>query len=432
MTTRSFWFLSSLFALMLIAGLITVNNNLIVLASPLITYLMIAVIFAPGEPKLQARRSLSTDRVTEGMDVTINIQVDNESSRIDELHLYELSSLNSQSLERELIKITQLNSGESIEHEYTFQGWRGNYSFEGLLAVVTDPFGMFEINEHLPAGGNILVYPQVSKLSTIPINPPHTKGFSGPIPSRKSGTGVDFFGVRQYQFGDSLRRINWKTSARHTVDLFTNEFEQERIADVGVILDARPHCDLTFRGRRLFEYSIDAVASISTMLLNEGHCLSLVIYGAHISRIFPGYGRVQRERVMKALAQADTGINYVTEHLHYFPARLLPPRGQLIYISPLATSDLEPIVRFRDLGYSVLIISPDPLYFEQQIESDPSQPDFQLARRFAKIERALLISRLRQAGIQVASWKIDQPLSEVIDKVGIQYTLLQRAVRVRQ
>jgi hypothetical protein len=61
MTTRSFWFLSSLFALMLIAGLITVNNNLILLASPLITYLMIAVIFAPGEPKLQARRSLSTD-----------------------------------------------------------------------------------------------------------------------------------------------------------------------------------------------------------------------------------------------------------------------------------------------------------------------------------------------------------------------------------
>jgi hypothetical protein len=80
----------------------------------------------------------------------------------------------------------------------------------------------------------------------------------------------------------------------------------------------------------------------------------------------------------------------------------------------------------------VLIISPDPLYFERQNESDPSQPVFQLAKRFAKIERDLLLSSLRRAGIQVANWKVDQPLSEVVDKVRIQNSLLQRTVKVRQ
>ena len=263
MTTRSFWLLSGLSAFMVIAGLLTVNSTLIVLASPLIIYMMVAVFFAPGEQKLQARRFLSTDRITQGMDVTISIQVDNENARIDELHLFELSSFDSQNLEGDISKVAQLNPGESINYEYTFQGWRGNYSFKGLLARVTDPFGMFEIQEHLPARGNVLVYPQVINLKAIPIRPPQTKGFSGPIPSRKSGTGMDFFGVRQYQLGDSLRRINWKTSARHTVDLFTNEYEQERIADVGLILDARPHCDVSFQGRRLFEYSVHAGRLIS-------------------------------------------------------------------------------------------------------------------------------------------------------------------------
>jgi uncharacterized protein (DUF58 family) len=432
MTTRSFWLLSGLSAFMVIAGLLTVNSTLIVLVSPLIIYMMVAVFFAPGEQKLQARRFLSTDRITQGMDVTVSIQVDNENARIDELHLFELSSFDSQNLEGDISKVAQLNPGESINYEYTFQGWRGNYSFKGLLARVTDPFGMFEIQEHLPASGNVLVYPQVINLKAIPIRPSHTKGFSGPIPSRKSGTGMDFFGVRQYQLGDSLRRINWKTSARHTVDLFTNEYEQERIADVGLILDARPHCDVSFQGRRLFEYSVHAAASFAKMFLNEGHCLSLLVYSTGVSRVFPGYGKVQCERVLKALAHADTGVNYAVEHLRYFPARLLPPHGQLIYISPLATSDLEPIMRFRDLGYTVLIISPDPLYFERQNESDPSQPDYQLAKRFAKIERDLLLSRLRQAGIQVANWKVDQPLSEVVDKVRIQNSLLQRTVKVRQ
>jgi uncharacterized protein (DUF58 family) len=432
MTTRSFWVLSGLFGLMVITGLITVNNTLIVLACPLIIYLMIAVFFAPCEVKLQVRRFLSTDRINEGMDITVSIQVDNENARIDELHLYELSSFNSQSLEGGIFKVVQLNPGESIKYKYTFQGLRGNYSFEGLVAWVTDPFGMFETRDHLPASGKVLVFPEVTSLNAIPIQPPLTKGFSGPIPSHKSGAGMDFFGVRQYQLGDSLRRVNWKISARHTENLYTNEYEQERIADVGLILDARPHCDLSFKGRRLFEYSVHAVASLATMFLDEGHCLSLLVYGDRVSRVFPGYGQVQCERVLEALTLVETGINYVTEYLFYFPARLLPPRGQLLYISPLATSDLEPMKRFRDLGYAVLIISPDPLFFEQQIESDPSQPDFQLAKRFAKIERDLLISNLRKSGIQVANWKVDQPLSEVVDKVRIQYSNLQRTVKVLQ
>jgi uncharacterized protein (DUF58 family) len=291
---------------------------------------------------------------------------------------------------------------------------------------------LFEIREELSARGNVLVFPETTSLKSIPIRPPQTKGFSGPIPSRKSGTGMDFFGVRQYRLGDSLRRINWKTSERNTINLFTNEYEQERIADVGLILDARPHCDISFRRRRLFEYAVHATASLAKMFLDEGHCISLLVYSAAISRVFPGYGKVQYERILTTLAHADTGLNYAREHLHYIPFRLLPPRGQLVYISPLAVSDLEPLIRLHNLGYAVLVISPDPLHFEQQSISDQSQPDFQLGRRFAKIERNLVINSLRQNGIQVANWEVDKPLSEVIDQVRIQNSMLQRMLKVLQ
>jgi uncharacterized protein (DUF58 family) len=276
----------------------------------------------------------------------------------------------------------------------------------------------------------VLVYPEVTSLKPIPIRPPQTKGFTGPIPSRKSGTGMDFFGVRQYHLGDSLRHVNWKKSVRHTTDLFTNEYEQERIADVGLILDARPHGDVSFQGQRLFEYSVQATASLADMFLKEGHCLSLLVYSTAILRVFPGYGKIQRERILRALAHAETGINYAMEHLRYFPTRLLPPRGQLVYISPLTTSDLEPLLRFRAQGYHLLVLSPDPLYFEQQGESDASQPDFQLAVRFAKLERDLLCGSLQRAGIRVIHWKINRPLSAVLDQIPFQKMLQQRTVRL--
>ena len=208
--------------------------------------------------------------------------------------------------------------------------------------------------------------------------------------------------------------------------------QQERIADVGLILDARPHCDISFQGQRLFEYSVQATASLADMFLTEGHCLSLLVYSNVILRVFPGYGKVQRERILRILAKAETGINYSMEHLQYFPARLLPPRGQLIYISPLANSDLEPLLRFRAQGYHLLVLSPDPLHFEQLNKMDTSQPDFQLALRFAKIERDLLCGNLHRAGIQVIQWKVDQPLSAVLERVHFQKLLQQRTVRLLQ
>lgn len=431
MTTHSFWTLGRLLALMLLAGLFTLNRALIALSLPLMVYLGLAIYFAPGKPKLRAVRNLSTDRITQGMDVTVTLKVDNEDEGIEELHLSELAPLPTHSLEGRYSKVAAVKPGESLDYEYRLQGWRGSYRFDGLLARVMDPFGIFEIRQQLPASGKVLIYPEVTSLKAIPIRPPHTKGFSGPIPSRKSGTGMDFFGVRQYQLGDSLRHINWKTSARHSVDLFTNEYEQERIADVGLILDARLHCDAPFRGQRLFEYSVRATASLADMFLDLGHCLSLLVYSAVILRVFPGYGKIQRERILETLAYADTGVNYAMEHLRYFPARLLPPRGQLIYISPLAADDLEPLLRFRAQGYQLLIISPDPLPYAQTGEAD-TPPDFQLAIRLAKIERDLLCNSLRRAGIQVVDWKLDQPLSVVFDQVSLQNVLQQRTARVLQ
>jgi uncharacterized protein (DUF58 family) len=374
MTTRSFWVLNALIAIMVVGGLLLVNSELVALALPLLVYLVIAVFFTPGEQKLNAKRDLSTDRITQGMDITIKLQVTNETARIEELHLTEISPMQYQSFDGEISKVTRLHRGEAIEYEYTLQGWRGKYRFEGLLARGMDPFGLFEVQEQLPAMGEVLVYPEVTSLKPIPIRPPQTKGFSGPISSRKSGIGMDFFGVRQYHLGDSLRRVNWKKSERYTTDLFTNEYEQERIADVGLILDARPLADISFQGQRLFEYAVQATASLADMFLSEGHCVSLLVYSTVIQRVFPGYGKVQRERILRALANAETGINYAMEHLRYFPARLLPPRGQLVYISPLATSDLESLLRFRARGYHLLVINPDLLFFErQQEEADVAQ-----------------------------------------------------------
>ena len=147
------------------------------------------------------------------------------------------------------------------------------------------------------------------------------------IPSRQAATGIDFYGLRDYQMGDPRRWINWRASARYDQHLFVNQFEQERIADVGIIVDARQQSNIVLAdGQSIFEYSVHAAGSLSQALINDGNRVSLMIYGFGVERTFRGYGKIQQERIMYALGQARIGHNFALESLGYLPNSLLPSR----------------------------------------------------------------------------------------------------------
>jgi uncharacterized protein (DUF58 family) len=74
--------------------------------------------------------------------------------------------------------------------------------------------------------------------------------------------------------------------------------------------------------------------------------------------------------------------------------------------------DLPMLVRLRARGYQLLVVSPDPVSFEAQVLS--AQPGVDLAARIAHLERALLLRRLRRAGIQVVDWRVDRPFDRVV------------------
>jgi uncharacterized protein (DUF58 family) len=70
------------------------------------------------------------------------------------------------------------------------------------------------------------------------------------------------------------------------------------------------------------------------------------------------------------------------------------------------------LVRLRARGYQLLVVSPDPVRFEARALG--AQPGVDLATRIARLERALLLRRLRRAGIQIVDWQVDRPLDRVV------------------
>jgi uncharacterized protein (DUF58 family) len=237
-----------------------------------------------------------------------------------------------------------------------------------------------------------------------------------------------FWGLREYNMGDYLRRINWKVSSRHWQDLFTNQYEQERVVDVGLILDAREKMNVEVGEESLFEYSVLATAALAGHFLAEGHRVSLLAYGYSLERVFPGYGKLQNKRILQALAQIETGMNYALENFSFLPTRLFPARSQLVMISPFHARDYSALIRLITAGYDVILISPDPVEFEAK--SVEASPESQQAIRLARVERMLLLGKLARLGVRVVDWEVDQPLDHAIHTALGRRPLIRRNLRL--
>jgi uncharacterized protein (DUF58 family) len=261
----------------------------------------------------------------------------------------------------------------------------------------------------LTTDGELFILPPTLRLRRVAIRPRRTRVYSGVIPARQGGTGVEFFGVRDYQTGDSPRRINWHATARHQQGIYSNEFEQERVVDVGIVLDGRRPTNV-FGQRSIFEHSVLAAAALTDAFLNTGNRVGMLFYGKQSVWILPGYGKYQSERILHDLSRCREGDSMAFTSL-FVPGHLFPPHSQLVLISPLATADFNFLAELRMRGYHLLVISPNPVLFEYEVL--PRNTETLLAKRIVQMQRTVLIQRLRGLGVRVVDWDVSQPFEQV-------------------
>jgi uncharacterized repeat protein (TIGR01451 family) len=384
-----------------------VKGELIALALPLVTYLIVGYLQAPEKIKLEATRHLSVERTSPNSNVDITVTVTNRGTTLEEVLLIDVLPAGLSLRSGFNQHILMLANGESYTFAYTISGPRGGYVFEALELKLSDHLAVSSSRVRIGAKGRLFVLPPVTRVRNIAIRPRRTRVYAGTIPARAGGAGTDFFGVREYQPGDPPSAINWRASARQLDKLYANEFQQERVADVGIVLDGRLRTNEFARGHSLFEYSVQAAASLSDALLNQGNRVGLLIYASFLAWTFPGYGKIQRERILHALANARTGESQVFSDLEHIPTRLFPPETQMVLVSPLSEDDFAPLTQLRAQGYEVMVVSPNPIKFELSYLS--ADQTIQLAGRVIQMERSLLLQKMGRAGIHVLDWDVAEP-----------------------
>jgi uncharacterized repeat protein (TIGR01451 family) len=418
------YFLALLVFLLLFIGLGTLRPSVLALALPLVIYLLVGLWRAPEDVHLQAERSLSAERVKTGDEVAVTLKVTNTGSALEQVLLEDQVPFGLDVVEGSVRRLVALPAGGSVSWTYTLRGKRGYYGLRKVHATISEHLGLRSLEQDLPTDGQLFIQPPVLRLRRVAIQPRRTRIYSGTIPARQGGSGVEFFDVREYQQGDSPRWINWHATARHPQNVFSNQFEQERAADVGLILDGR-HKTNDLGDRSIFENSVLATAALADTFLNAGNRVGLLFYGRHITWTMPGYGKVQGERILHDLSLLETGDSQNFSEI-YVPRHLFPSRSQLVLISPLIREDYDTLAALRMSGYHLLVVSPDPVSFESAGMAET--PTNLMARRIVRLQRAVLLRRLRGAGIHIVDWDTSLPFEKVAKRELEQRMVLPRGV----
>jgi len=113
---------------------------------------------------------------------------------------------------------------------------RGRYVVEAARATIDDPFGLAQADVDLDARGSLLVYPRLVLLDRL-FSESGAHAQDGRRLLLRRPSGFDLHSVREYEQGESLRKVHWKTTARRG-QLMVKELEDAPRDEIAVILDA--------------------------------------------------------------------------------------------------------------------------------------------------------------------------------------------------
>ncbi len=141
---------------------------------------------------------------------------------------------------------------------------RGRYEIGPLRASVGDPFGLSSRTWRAADLDEVIVQPRVHEVMPLPEGGGDDLDSDDRRVVGQLDVNGEFLMLREYASGDDLRRVHWKSTARHQ-RLMIRQDESRRRAPVLVMLDVRS----STHDRASFEIAVEAVASIVTSLEHD-------------------------------------------------------------------------------------------------------------------------------------------------------------------
>ncbi|MGV9696065.1 DUF58 domain-containing protein [Streptomyces sp. NPDC003470] len=236
--------------------------------------LVCATVLYRTRHRVAGSRRLSPGRVPAGSEARVHLRIDNVSRLPTGLLMlqdrvpYVLGP-------RPRFVLDRVEPGGRREVSYRVRSdLRGRYPLGPLQLRLTDPFGMCELTRSFSTYDDLTVVPRVEPLPPVRLGGEAT-GYGDGRQRSLALAGEDDVIPRGYRYGDDLRRVHWRSTARYG-ELMVRREEQPQRARCTVLLDTR---GVAFEGAgpdSAFEWAVSGAASVLMHVLERGYSVRLL------------------------------------------------------------------------------------------------------------------------------------------------------------
>ena len=397
-----------------LAGLIRLNYLFISAGLVMVTFVVISSFLDVWMPNVKIRRETTSDNIFEDGTMSVKFIIKNTGLGIGFVEIYDSLPPQARIIKGSNYTLLYMRPWQEISFEYTLKlPLRGHYHLGPVKMRVKDAFDLF-YNERLEKSiHSFSVFPQIEVLEEQVITSRAPKLLSGAMPLNVIGTGTEFYSLREFVPGDSLRSVNWKALAKKG-KMMVNETVREDVMDVILLLDAREVSAVGGGKDTPLEMSCRAAATYAKQLLDERNNVALMVYGESIERVDLDRGEHHLFKILTALSSAKPQGNLKLEIVMKDLLPHLPSGSPIILFSSLDDDHTiaEAFTSSVSRGFTITTISPSSLDFEERMKRIPMEPLL-----IAKIERDNMISELRSFGLQVGDWKYGDNVNTALQEI---------------
>ena len=249
------------------------------------------------------------------------------------------------------------------------------------------------------------------------------------------GFGLDLADIREYQYHDDVRHIDWNVTARLATP-YVREYNEDREVTAWFLLDMSPSVEFGSADVRKRSVLADFVTVLARLLTKHGNRVGALIYGDGVEQVVPARsGRRHVLHILNTMLMRPPLKRAATTNLQDFLATafaVMPRRSLVFVISDFISTPGwgKPLAQLAKRHEIVAVRLYDPLEMEmpdlgllviedaetgEQLFVDTHDKGFR--RRFAEAaqrrERTLRTS-LREAGVDALELCTDDDLVDAI------------------
>jgi uncharacterized protein (DUF58 family) len=400
---------TALAGLGLIAALVTRRAELAALAAPFLLALA-AGFLRRGDPDVRVEVRIGRGRVIQGEELEAEVEL-TAARAVERLEVLLELPRGVELADGRNPAAVRLAAGETRTLRLRLRAERwGAFRLGDGEVRARDHLGLFVHTGRFERPAALKVFPRQEALRSL-LRPAETQLYAGDELSRRKGEGTEFADLRPFAYGDRVRRINWRASARRG-ELWVNEQHPERNTDVVLFLDSFAEARRGTAGT--LDLAVRAAGSLAARYVRRRDRVGLVSFGGMLRWLVPGGGPAQLYRIVDALLDTEITLSYAWKEIDIVPARTLPPQALVIALTPLLDErSVRALLDLRARGFDLAVVEVSPLAFVGRGESEAEQ----IAYRLWRLRREALRSQYLAAGVAVSEWRDGEPLAVPLEEV---------------